>query len=661
MTLQRYLFTLDLTYPQDRTLRYEAAGEEDLAAAFRRLHPLDAASQPYEVARLTGLNLLDKKFWAVVDADLIHSLAESMAHPDLWPPVEGSIPAQMQAFLAESHTSVDRFINYCDIPLAQAWLRVAREEIVSARTARPRYEPGETPNAYVEEAFRDGGVQRAVMSANNAFAQYLSALNLHPWSVAKLRLALERALVLDSGVTINFGGVTATRPKPPPILSIRSLGTEPFCAAPLTAEETSIGPWRAYYVRWLNARGIPASTSRRIVFTVPSVVRRPPTDLSKETDCLRLHADGEPGWEPTAGSESCESGPRDNTLSLWIGNNGFSYCPGFGTSTNGFEAACGPNLFCPSFFGAFDADGDDVDPNDLVARADAAGWYVASLLGWHLDMIDELVTYAEGLSPFEFIVATRLDATGKNQWTADRFGPQVLTGSNPASFVAQQAVSRGEQEQGDVDRLIAISGTAVSAVLSATPLGPLGGAIGGAVTSVATFFNHVIDHTPHNPSYQADVFGRVEPAMEVFQRAPLGSPSSADRDMARLAMPAPPPGYTPEEASVRYGWDPPVRVTPVVPGIVAVPPIYRPMVTAENARTVANVAQSASTGSRVAAVAGATLLAGAIGFSVSAARARKRRLAQGQLELAPAARGPTPSPGLPAPRRPRARTAGASR
>lgn len=657
MALQRYLFTIDLTYPQDRTLRYEAAGEEDLAAAFRRLHPLDAASQPYEVARLTGLNLLDKKFWAVVDADLIHSLSESLAHRGAWPPVEGSIPAQMQSFLAEGYSAVDRFINYCDVPLAQAWLRVAREEIVSARTARPRYEPGETPNAYVEEAFREGGVQRAVMSAGNAFGQYLNALNLHPWSVAKLRLALERALVLDSGVTITFGGVTATRPKPPPLLSLRALGPQPFCAAPLDADESRIGPWRAFYVRWLNSLTIPANTGTRITFTVPSFARRPPTDLSEEADCLRLHADGETSWESTGGSENCESGPRGDSLSIWLGNNGFTYCAGSATSTNGFEPACGQNLFCPSFFGAFDEDGDDVDANDLVERAGAAGWYVASLLGWHLDMIDDLVTYAEGLSPFEFVVATRLDATGKNQWTADRFGPSVLTGSNPASFVAQQAVSRGEQQQADIDRLIAISGTALTAVLTASPLGPLGTAIGGLATSVATFFSRVLASTPSNPSYQADVFGRVEPAMEVFQRSPLGGASSADRDKARLAMPAPPPGYTPEEASVRYGWDPPVRVTTVVPGIVAVPPIYRPLVTAENAPTVANVAKSASAGSRVAAVTGAALLAGAISFAVAHSRARKRRRDGGQLELPVAA----PVPGLPPTRRPRAAHAGTSR
>ncbi len=636
MALQRYLFLRDNTYPEDAVLRYEAAGEQDLAAAFRRLHPDAALTDAYTVARLTNMDQLDPKFWAVVDADLIHAKAEYLAHPRIWPEVPGSIPQQVQNFLAEGFAATDRFINYCDVPLAQAWLREARTQIASARTGQNVYRAGETPQAYLETYFREGGIQRAVVAAWQAFNNYLLALNLRPWGWARFRLALEQALVQNTGVTINYRNVIATRPKPPPLLSLTGLGNEPFCAAPMTPQESAAGPWRTFYWRWLNQGGGWSADvgATNIVFGTPGASAGAKHNLADPNDCLRRSTDGE---------GACVLTPVGNVPTIWLDNSGTVTVQGDSGTIGqtgmgyGFQASCNDDLHCP-----------------VLLAPDGNTAYVASILSWHLDMLDGLVTYCEGKSPFEIIVEFRIDITGKNQWTANHFGSSVLGGENPATFLGQEATAVGDQERASTDQLIAVTAAAVGAALSATPLGPLGGAIAGLGGAVATFFNHIIDHTPDVRNYPADVYGRVEPAMETFQHSPLGAATSADRERARRVMPPPPDGYyTEDEARQRYGWDPPVRVTSVVPGVVAVPPIYRPMVTAENAPTVANVAKSASAGSRVAAVTGAALLAGAIGFSVAHSRARKRRWAQ----IEPTEQ----APGLPPSRGARGTTAGASR
>lgn len=640
MALQRYLFLRDNTYPEDAVLRYEAAGEQDLAAAFRRLHPDAAATDLYTIARLTRTDPLDKKFWAVVDADLIHAKAEYLAHRDIWPEVPGSIPQQVQNFLAEGFSATDRFINYCDVPLAQAWLREARAQIVSARTGRPVYPYGETPQPYMEVYFRQGGIQRATVAAWQAFNNYLRALNLRPWGWARFRLALERALVKNTGVTITYRGSTATRPKPPPLLSLTGLGSEPFCAAPMSPQESAVGPWRTFYWRWLSQGGGWSAdvVATDVVFGTPAASAGARHNLADPNDCLRLSTDGE---------GACVLTPVGNVPTIWLDNGGNVVVQGdSGTigqtgMSYGFEESCNANLHCPAMLGS--------DGNTA---------YVASLLGWHLDMLDDLVTYCETKSPFEIVVEFRIDIAGKNEWTVNHFGSSVLGGANPATFLGQEATAVGDQERASTDQLIAVAATAVGTALSATPLGPFGALIGGAAGAVATFFNHIIDHTPEVRDYPADVYGRVEPAMETFQHSPLGAATSADRDRALRVMPPPPDGYySEEEARQRYGWDPPVLATAVVPGVVAVPPVYRPMVTAANAPTVANVAKSASAGSRLAAVTGAALLAGAIAFSVAHARKRRR---DAQLELPAQARTPAPAPDLPTPRRTRPSTAKAA-
>lgn len=627
MALQRLLFMIDMTYPDDRVLLYEAAGEEDLAAAFRRLHPTDAATRPEEVARLTGLNLIDPKFWAVVDADLIHAKAESLAHGAAWPPVPGAIPEQTQAFLAQSYTSVDRFIAYCDVPLAQAWLRRARECIVSARTKRRRYESGESVTAQAEDEFADGGVQRAVDESYVAVNNFFCALNLHPWCVAKWRLLLERMYVENSGVTVRYQGITATRPKPPPLLDMTSLGEpgDPICQYPLDPYETSVGPWRAYYWRWLSSRGMIPNAATRVFFGSPADVRDATRDLRNPDDCLRRFADGEPPKTTWAGvgapSSGCVSSPRDNVLTLWLGNNGLAGGQNYGWASGapyGTGPACGQSLFCPGVI-ATDSPG--------LLDADVTTQYVYTLFGWHLDMIDEFVAYLETMTPFEVMVRARIDATGKNLWTANHFGPSVLSGTSVAAFLAQGAIAAGDSERAQTDSLISAVGGAVSSVLSATPLGPLGAAIGGAGTAIAVFFNHVVDHTPP-VDYQSDVFGRVEPAMEVFLHTPLGSASAADRDLAMSVMPPRPTGYTDAEGAPRYGWQfPPPAATPLgyAPIQPAAPVVFKPLLGAAASGVPSAALAGASAGSKAAACLAAAMLAGAISYAVAKTRAERRR------------------------------------
>lgn len=608
-------------------LRYEACGETDLLAAFRRLHPDEARSAPERVARLTDYNPLAPEYWSVVDAAKLDARSNELSHPgrtDIAPPVAGRIPTQTMAFLATGFTAIDRWIHYANIPLARAWLRMARQHIEAARTGRPIYLPGEVPSPEHEQQWRDGGGQlQAVGQAMECFGHYCQALNFRPWGWARYRLALEQRLVIGAGVTFSYAPpgyapFTATRPTAPPTWTLASVGTQAFLAAPVTPEERAVGPWRTFYIRWFNdraatdpsyaqaaqasGRAAPMPTAlNAVTFGRPQDVTYNPADTdqvlhdlsgSDPNDCLYRNHQG----------DLCP-GPNGQVLTYWMNNRAEIFSAGTGDVFAGGDdfyrgTHCSDRLHCASA---------------VVGRAggDTGYLFAATQGAWHLAMLDELVTYCERKSEFEVIVEVRLDVTGKNLWTSSKMGDSVR--ADGATFALSQAVAADERTKADENRVIGLAfGAARSAVAAVgaawPPVAIIGGAVAGLAEAVTRFIVDIV--TPHHvPQYPSDVYGRAEPAMETFQFIAVGA--ETDRELARQAMPPWPPFYSEAEDNSVYGWEAD-GTSLAIPR--PTPPTFRPLLDKTSAGAAGGLVTGASAGARAAAWIGIVLLAGAIAW-----------------------------------------------
>lgn len=497
MAVKRYLF-LGNGERLDRIVsRYVAmddpANDAGMPAA-------ELATMQRHRARAQEQDLLAPSEWCWTDADAAELSADD---PARWQP-----SAQTTAFLARNLTKVDRFLHFCDMDLARAWLDIA-QRLVASDSAIDRL-----PRERQFEDCRD-----AWMSLGNVFR----ALNVRPYGWQKYRYQWEWALgdrsrfmsapelVVHEGYG-SFYDPATSRPIP-----------RPLNAAPaLFPADGSLSAWRESLKASYNGHG---SNQNRQVPNA-SVIIGVKSDWEESSENKQAGAylsDGAGCFSDLRTTAQHCFTPTNDVLYVWMGNDGViagNRMPAAGIRTWRSMSWA----FDPSF-----------TPNGAL--------FATAPFKWYVDILRTILRDIASRDFFSLIHEIRLDVIGKNAWTND-----AARGINIDESRLEETFAVTEHERGMAEsrRTMSLLGSASTIV---STINPIAGAVVGLFFSVAMAVNELVPIAADasiaaSAIYARDIFGRITPTFEIFQ---MDSSARMGQDVSYVTnvLPPPPPGYTP--------------------------------------------------------------------------------------------------------------------
>jgi hypothetical protein len=504
MAVKRYLF-LGNGERLDRIIsRYVAmddpANDAGMPAA-------ELAAMQRHRARAQEQDLLAPSEWCWTDADAAELSAND---PALWQP-----SAQTTAFLARNLTKVDRFLHFCDMDLARAWLDIAQRLVASdsAIDALPRERQF--------EVCRD-----AWMSLGNVFR----ALNVRPYGWQKYRYQWEWALgdrflfmsapewVVHEGYG-SFYDLATSRPIP-----------RPLSAAPvLFPADGGLSAWRKSLKASYNGHG--SNQNRQVPNAYVVIGVKSDEEESSENKQAGAYLSNGAGCfsDLRTTAQHCFT-PTDDVLYVWMGNDGViagNRMPVAGIRTWRSMSWA----FDPSF-----------TPNGAL--------YATAPFKWYIDILRTILRDIASRDFFSLIHEIRLDVIGKNAWTND-----IARGVNIDESRLEETFAVTEHERGMAEsrRTMSLLGSASTIV---STINPIAGAVVGLFFSVAMAVNELVPLAADasiaaSMVYVRDIFGRILPTFEIFQ---MDSSARMGQDVSYIAnvLPPPPPGYEPTPTTVRF-------------------------------------------------------------------------------------------------------------
>jgi len=533
MAVKRYLF-LGNGERLDRIIsRYVAMDDPANDAG---MSASELAEMQRHRARSQEQDLLAPSEWCWTDADAAELSADN---PALWQP-----SAQTTAFLARNLTKVDRFLHFCDMDLARAWLDIA-QRLVASDSAIDRL-----PRERQFEVCRD-----AWMSLGNVFR----ALNVRPYGWQKYRYQWEWAA--RSGYVSPQSD--ADRERGFYDLNSPTWAPRPLNAAPRLFPNTATaldhgGAWRVSMMDWYNRD----NPNRRITSTNNVVI-----GLRADVDTAAANLTSGAYLSNGAGcfSDLRVTSSRCFTASpgvfyVWMGNDGViagNKMPAAGIRT--WRSA------------SWSYETVNVYPPTLYATVP---------FKWYIDILRTILRDIASRDFFSLIHEIRLDVIGKNAWTND-----IARGINIDESRLEETFAVTEHERGMTEsrRTMSLLGSA-STIVSA--INPIAGAVVGLGLSVAMAVNELVPLAAdagiaESTVYVRDIFGRILPTYEIFQMdsaARMGASASYVINV----QPPPPPGYVPPTLFVAPAiltFQPPAPTTaPVAPArqqgviVLGIPP-----------------------------------------------------------------------------------------
>lgn len=515
MAVKRYLF-LGNGERLDRIISRYVAMDDPANDAGMSASEL-AAMQRHR-SRAQEQDLLAPSEWCWTDADAAELSADN---PALWQP-----SAQTTAFLARNLTKVDRFLHFCDMDLARAWLDIA-QRLVASDSAIDRL-----PRERQFEVCRD-----AWMSLGNVFR----ALNVRPYGWQKYRYQWEWALgdrsrfmsAMELVVHEGYGSFydpATSRPIP-----------RPLNAAPaLFPADGSLSTWRESLKASYNGHGSNQNRQVPNAYVIIGVMsdweeasrnKQAGAYLSNGAGCFS---------DLRTTSQHCFT-PTNDVLYVWMGNDGViagNRMPAAGIRTWRSMSWA----FDPSF-----------TPNGAL--------FATAPFKWYVDILRTILRDIASRDFFSLIHEIRLDVIGKNAWTNDAARGVNIDDTHLEETFAVTEYERGMTESRRTMSLLGSASTIVSTI------NPIAGAVVGLFFSVAMAVNELVPLAADasiaaTATYARDIFGRILPTFEIFQ---MDSSARMGQDVSYITnvLPPPPPGYVP----------PTLFVAPVILPMQTTPPV----------------------------------------------------------------------------------------
>jgi len=501
MAVKRYLFLGDGTRLDRIVSRYVAMDDPANDAG---MPASELAAMQRHRAKAREQDLLAPSEWCWADADAVELAADD---PSLWQP-----SAQTAAFLGRNLRAVDRFLHFCDMDLAQAWLDIAQRLVASdsAIDALPRERQF--------EVCRD-----AWMSLGNVFR----ALNVRPYGWQKYRYQWEWALgnkvrfTAEPRLIVDEGYGTRYEDNPPAIP--RPLRSAPVLFPTLTEAErlagTGLSAWRTSLKASYNGHG--SNQSQQATRGVIIGVKSDWDEAARNKQAGAYFNNGAGCFSDLRTTAQHCFTPTEDVLYVWMGNDGViagNRMPAAGIRTWRSMSW----LYDPSFM-----------PSGVL--------FATAPMKWYVDMLRTILRDIASRDFFSLIHEIRLDVIGKNAWTND-----IARGIGiDASHLEETfAVTTQEREMSESRRTIALLG---SAATLASVINPIAGAVVGLFFSVASAINELVPIAADSiiaasTIYTRDIFGRITPTFEIFQ---MDSSARMGQDVSYIAnvLPPPPPGY----------------------------------------------------------------------------------------------------------------------
>lgn len=498
MAVKRYLF-LGNGERLDRIVsRYVAM---DHPANDARMSGAELAAMQRHRARAQEQDLLAPSEWCWTDADAAELSADN---PALWRP-----SAQTTAFLGRNLTKVDRFLHFCDMDLARAWLDIA-QRLVASDSAIDRL-----PRERQFEVCRD-----AWMSLGNVFR----ALNVRPYGWQKYRYQWEWAA--RAGYVAPQSDADRERGFYDP--SSATWAPRPLNAAPQFFPNTATavdpgGAWRVSMMDWYNRD----NPNQRITSTDNVVI-----GLKADVDVAAANLLASGYDRNGAGcfsdlrvtSSNCFTA-SPGVFYVWMGNDGViagNRMPAAGIRTwrSASWSYVTLNVYPPTL-------------------------YATVPFKWYIDMLRTILRDIASRDFFSLIHEIRLDVIGKNLWDSDRLR---LGGAEP--LAEMMIVSAHDRQMSEGRRVTSLIVSAITLTAPLPGVGAIAGAIVGLFVSVVTVLNELTggglsaDNPADYTSFARDIFGRILPTLEIFQ---MDSSARMGADVSYITnvLPPPPPGYTP--------------------------------------------------------------------------------------------------------------------
>lgn len=536
MALKRYVFAYDATNVGDFIDRYIAtnnvenfgspqqirsATETSSNASLPALQRADAsdALEAYQQANQIRRTVASTDYfapsrWAYADANELNRDPNSPA-----------VPAQMRSFLAAQTTGrrASSFMHYADVELALAYLRKARSITTASIAALPS---ADRQNAAIAEQWR-------------CFSGFFRALNVSPWSWAKLRGRWETQIgqwysegsscpmigVAVNGHSPNGGVVSRT--------NSGSYSPDLFYGRPTPlnlSEATKAGAWR----RRANNR-----------MSLQSVAYPPLSTLFGAGDYLKQ---AEPGEGSCQRNADCQ-GATGDAHPLWIMYDGtlrgsYSYpldpvSAGLFDSydcaqQNGSETAAAAPVNRAPGFSAYCGAVSRVTLHRkwwAVGAGQSYGTYLPPRI-WYSQLIAPLLDYLASTDPFRLIYEVQMDVLGKNLWT------MISCGESAANLATEGVVAGyagSNVMQAGVQGVLSNASAAIGLV---SLINPLAGAIMGTAVAALGMISSATGGGAGN--YRLDVFGRIEPALDSLAIRSESRDTPATIQRIAAYMPDPP-------------------------------------------------------------------------------------------------------------------------
>lgn len=538
MTVKRYLFLSNAERLDWIISRYVAMDHPDNDAGMPAAE-LRSMQRHRENAR--DHDLLAPSEWCVLDADAAELAADN---PDLYQP-----SPQAVAFLGRNLGRVDRFLHFCDLELAQAWLDIANR-LVASDSAIDRL-PRERQFEVCRDAWMSlGNVFRALNVRPYGWQKYrhqwewaLRSKRERPWTDAEIARGLQyvrHERGLRAAASHYIGPLDVMRgPWSRPLTyaeigrwlqddssewSPRSLQSAPWFFPNTAAAPDPGGAWRLSMKSAYLGQN-PSSPAPKFV----AIGTKADVNESSGNKVAGAYPRNGPGCfsDLRTTAQHCFT-PTQDVLYVWLGNDG--------VIAGNRTPAAGIRTWRSMSWQYFT---ENVYP--------APALYATVPMKWYIDMLRTILRELSGRDLLSVIHEIRLDVIGKNTWENDALrGVSTNNTQLDDTFI----VTEQDRRMSDSRRTMALVGSAATAITSVVPIV---GAIVGLSFAVAQVLGELFPSSDavDNIPIARDIYGRITPTFEIFQ---MDSSARMGQDVSYIAnvLPPPPPGYEPTPTTVRF-------------------------------------------------------------------------------------------------------------